>query len=248
MWLYLVPLVLFQISDGKRMIRFLRLEILLFIILAEVHGIDRYAVTMWGLSVANVEINSVDSTFQNNVARYISFSTETTSLVSSFFHVDNHYKLWVDPNTYSIWSFEKNTTQPGVENFLKTEIINNKTYYSKTTMVIPKDVFTIFSLLDFIRFNQFTNPFNCLLEREGQVFPAVLIPVSDNENIVQYQLDIDLNFPQDNSPVIEHTDIFSWALYKENVTRVIEVNYNTQKIESCFFTSRLVRLTAKLKK
>lgn len=248
MLLHLVQWVLFQQSGGKQMIKFLRWEIFLLIFFAGVQGADRYTVTMWGLSVASVEINSVDSTFQNNLARYISFSTKTTSFMSSFFHVDNHYKLWVDPKTYSIRSFEKNTTQPKVDNTLKTEIIDDKIYYLKTRTVIPKDVFTIFSLLDYIRFNQFTNSFYCLLEREGQIFPAVLIPISTEENIVQYQLDIDLNFPQDNVSVVEHTDIFSWAIYKEGVSRMIKVNYNTQKIESCVFASGLVHLTAKLQK
>ncbi|NQU68058.1 MAG: hypothetical protein HQ510_08965 [Candidatus Marinimicrobia bacterium] len=207
---------------------------------------DRYSVSMWGIPVATVELSGIDSTYQNVPARYVTFSSETTALTSAIFKVDNHYTLWVEPENYRILFFNKKTIQPGVENLISTEILNGTVIYTGTQIHIPSETFTIFSLLDFIRFHRFDQPFKCLLEREGQLFPSSLKPESINENIVRYQLEIDINFPQENSPIIEHTDIFTWAVYKDGVSRYIEVNYDSHQIESCVFTSGIVRLTAKL--
>jgi len=214
--------------------------------MSSLYSKDLYSVRMWGIPVATVEMYGTDSTYNDIPARFVYFSTKTSPLTSKIFFVDNQYTLWVDPIDHRTLSFQKSTIQPGVVNSLATEMMNNNIYYQSTDIPIPADTFTIFSLLDFIRYHRFKEPFLCNIEREGYIFPSKLIPVSTDHNYVRYQLDIDINFPQKHPPVVEHTDIFTWALFKEGVSRQIDMNYHSNQIEACVFTSGVIRLSAKL--
>ena len=45
-------------------------------------------------------------------------------------------------------------------------------------------------------------------------------------------------------PLIKHTDIFTWALFKENSKKYITVDYENNEIMNCVFDLGLLKMTA----
>ena len=66
----------------------------------------------------------------------------------------------------------------------------------------------------------------------------------NKNNIQKYKLDLIANSSTDEIGVLEHTDIFTWAVFKENAHRMIWVNVPEQRIEKCNFNVGLFSLTA----
>ncbi len=225
------------------MLRFISAAILF---LVTVYGQDRYSVYMLGIPVATVQMTAADTLVDGNNLRSITFRTYTTSLASAVFAVDNRYIHIVDPTDYRILFFGKQTTQPGVENRLQTEIKDDRTLYQNNDVEIPPDVFTIFTLLDYLRMHSPQSDMPFRIEREGLIYPGEAVVEHSNENMVRYRLEIELNSPQENNAVIENTDIFTWAVYKPGVTRTIEVDTLHRRILRCEFKSGIFTLTAEL--
>ena len=73
------------------------------------------------------------------------------------------------------------------------------------------------------------------MKREGK-FYFYSIKKADQKYI------LDLNPIDDDNGVIEHTDIFTWALFKSNVQRTITLNNN--RIEKCLVKSGFLNFTA----
>ena len=81
------------------------------------------------------------------------------------------------------------------------------------------------------------------LEREGVIYNCIIYQKMKNG-----KLELELEFileNENNTPLIEHTDIFTWALFKEKSIKKITVN--NFKIEKCYFKSGLSILEATIK-
>ena len=85
---------------------------------------------------------------------------------------------------------------------------------------------------------------NIKLEREGLLYNCI-IKKSKRKALYEYELIFDLT-NKEQAPIIENTDMFTWAIFKDNSYKKIIVDKN-KKIKSCVFTSGLTSLKANLK-
>ena len=62
----------------------------------------------------------------------------------------------------------------------------------------------------------------------------------------KYKLNLLANPLTDSIGVLEHTDLFTWAVFKDNATRLLRISKSTGKLIYCEFTSGLVTMKAYL--
>jgi len=203
-----------------------------------------YQVEFMGIDVANVSMAYRDTVFANHLATIVEFSASTEAISNFFYPVDNYYEIIHSTNTHQILSFKKITTQPGLNSELFTNIKDNVPYYHDSEISISRDTITIFTLLylmahDLLGVEEFT------IEREGLNYQAKLLKSQNETNLQKYMLSLNLNSSLDKISILEHTDIFTWAVFKKNVTRTIWINTSEKRIEKCIFDLGLINLTAK---
>ena len=206
--------------------------------------LDDYIVDFYGIPMATVSMSNIDTLYNDIPATKLIFQTKTNNLASRLFKVDNIYQTIIDNSNFNILSFSKTTFQPNVTNKLYT--VNSKLgakYYNEE-FIIPQKCFNIFSLLYYLSITPINEINNSVkLEREGVLYHCVIYKKKING-----KLELELEFileDQNNTPLIEHTDIFTWALFKENSIKKIIVN--NLKIEKCYFKSGLSILEATIK-
>jgi hypothetical protein len=85
---------------------------------------------------------------------------------------------------------------------------------------------------------------NFIIEREGLNYKASLLKLPNGSNLQKYKLNLSANPSTDKIGILEHTDIFTWAVFKENAVRTIWVNTSEQRIEKCNFNVGFFYLTA----
>ncbi len=199
-----------------------------------------YDVSFVGMNVATVEITSTDTMINHLPHTYIQFEAKTKSVVSNFFYpVDNTYEIIFDNQSHQIKSFEKETQQPGVRNTLNTELNNNLPCYVGLEKCIPHDAYSIFTLLYLLPQLDITLNNKIKIEREGLLYEA---NITEHKN----EIILDLNLIDDSNyiGIIEHTDIFTWAVFKENAVRRIWLDNSKNHIEKCQFKFGIFTLTA----
>jgi len=206
--------------------------------------LDEYTVSFYGLPMASVKISSIDTLYNKIPATKLIFKTETNNFASKFFKIDNMYQTIIDNSNFNILAFEKITYQPNVTNKLYTINSNLGPKYYNTNFLIPKNCFNIFSLLYYLS----TTPFEKIntsvkLEREGLIYNCIIAKNKIND-LLEFELEF-ISTNQTNEPLIKHTDIFTWALFKENSVKKIIIN--NFKIEKCYFKAGLSILEANIK-
>jgi len=206
--------------------------------------LDDYIVHFYGIPMATVTISSTDTVYNNIPATKLIFQTKTNNLASKLFKIDNTYKTIIDTANFNILSFSKTTYQPNVVNTLYTENSKLGTKYYNEEFIIPQKCFNIFSLLYYLSITPMEKISNSVkLEREGVIYNCVIYKKKVNN-----KLELELEFileNQNNTPLIEHTDIFTWALFKENSIKKITID--NLKIEKCYFKTGLSILEATIK-
>ncbi len=207
-------------------------------------SIKEYSVSLYGIPMADVIINIQDTIYHNKAAIKLGYKTKTNKLTSTIFKVDNIYETIIDQNTLQILSFKKSTFQPNVVNHLYTEYTDNMIKYNGSDTIIPENYFNIFSLLYYLT----NKPFDLiqdsmLVEREGLIYNCRLSKSKINEKF-EFALKFDL-INNVNNAIIEHTDIFTWALFKKDGNNKIIINKS--EIETCQFKSGLTNLKASIK-
>ena len=223
------------------MIRVLIPFILISFFNADTH---HYQVKFIGIDVAKVTMSHQDTVFASHPATIVRFSANTETVVSSFFYpVDNHYEIIHSADTHRILSFKKVTTQPGLQNELFTDLEDNLPHYHDSQASIPNDAITIFTLFHLMA-HDLLNSEKFIIEREGLNYEALLFKLQNRNNLQKYKLDLIARSSTDKIGILEHTDIFTWAVFKENAHRVIWVNASEQRIEKCNFNVGLFSLTA----
>jgi hypothetical protein len=83
-----------------------------------------------------------------------------------------------------------------------------------------------------------------IIEREGLNYKASLLKLPNGSNLQKYKLNLNANSSTDKIGILEHTDIFTWGVFKENSARAIWVNTSEQRIEKCNFDVGFFNLTA----
>ena len=209
------------------------------------NNIMKYEVSLYKIPMAEVTIDYKNIYFQNKEAINLTFKTHTNKFASKIFQVNNDYETIIDPNNFNIVSFKKNTEQPGLKNKLNTINKGDKVIYANTDIIIPKNYFNIFSLLYYLTITPFEKvQTNIKLERESLLYDCI-IKKNKTESFYEYELIFELINKQ-QVPIIENTDMFTWAVFKENSYKKIIVGKN-KKIKSCVFSVGLTSLRANLK-
>jgi len=226
--------------NGSLMIRVLLLIIFISMFQARTH---HYQVEFMGLNVAKVTMAHRDTIFENRAATLIEFTATTESVSNYFFHVDNHYEIIHSMDTHQILSFKKTTVQPGLKNELFTIFEDGEPYYQNTKSAIPNGTITIFTLFHLLAYN-LLNVDHFIIEREGLQYDANLIEMQRNNGLYKYNLELLEQSSKNGIKILEHTDIFTWAVFKGNATRLIWVNTKNQRIEKCNFNVGFFSLTA----
>lgn len=206
-----------------------------------------YEVSFMGMHAADIQINRSDTLFHEQQAVAIQFAAENRSISSMVFPIEIRYNIIITPDTYKMLSFAKFTNQPGVKNSFHTVSENEVVKYALTEIIFPTDCFNIFSLLDYLANNQtldrVANPF--CLEREGLFYSARLNGELEEKN--KFELILNPAGHEDQTAVVENTDIFTWAVFKENAKRYIWIDPLNKKISRCEFQFGWFKLTAEIK-
>lgn len=198
-----------------------------------------YKIKYLGLYVADCKIKNNEIIHDDELVNEIIFNVETRKFFDIIFPINNEYRIILDKNNH-ILQFSKNTNQPGVYNNLVTKKINNKIYYSDSNFEIKKEYFNIFSFLHFIM-NSDIIPSNLIIEREGVIYDAFI-----KYDIIDSAYELDLVFKDYNNPIIDKTDVFTWALFMKDAKRKFYINEN-KIITKCVFRKGLITVTADLK-
>ena len=222
------------------MIRVLISFILISFFHAKTH---HYQVELMGIDVAKVTMSHRDTVFASHRAAIVKISANTDAVSSFFYPIDNHYEIIHSTDTHQILSFKKITTQPGLHNELFTDLKDNLPYYHNSHISISNEAITIFTLFHLMAYDLLISE-NFIIEREGLNYEASLFKLKNERNLQKYKLDLIASSSTDGIGILEHTDIFTWAVFKENAHRVIWVNTSENRIEKCNFNVGLFSLTA----
>ncbi len=212
--------------------------------MSELNDTDRFIVKLLGVKAAEVEMRCQETVWENQPVLKLTFSTHTTRFVSRFFEVDNDYMMILKPSTFRILHFRKSTQQPGVVNQIQTEWIDEEVRYRNSSMVIPPDALNIFLLLWLMKTGAGHLQDTVLVEREGLLYDGYIKRTERSGSVQEYVLELAAAKESPDSSLVEHTDIFTWAVFKENAVRTIRVDIGRSKIEKCEFKFGLIKLTA----
>jgi len=199
-----------------------------------------YKIKYFGIHVADCSISSSDTLLNNTNIKNIVFDVKTKPFFDFFFPVNNRYSILLNKEN-RILSFTKNTNQPKIKNFLKTEIINDKVFYNDSDFEILPNYYNIFSVL-YIIMSGGMLPEYFIIEREGLIYNS---SINLDEEKMMYILDLK-KIEGDNYAIIHDTDIFTWAVFMENAQRKIFINSKTKIIERCVFSKGLIAISAHL--
>ena len=202
-----------------------------------------YNISFMGLNVAQVSIASTDTIFYNQPSTIVRFEAKTRPIYNFLYPVSNHYETIHNNNNHQILSFKKITSQPGIYNNLTTAYENQQVHYNNSKILIQNNSTNIFSLLYLISNSLFKSEV-FILEKEGVHYNSSLI-LTDNDDIFKkYKLNILLDSSDSSAGAIKHTDIFTWAIFKNDAERIIWVNSLKNRIEKCYFKVGIMSLKA----
>ena len=207
-----------------------------------------YNVTLYGIPMATVEILFNDTNYNNFKTVTLTFETKTTSMMTQIFEVDNHYETIIMKENFDIVSFKKTTYQPNVTNQIKTISENKNITYEGTNIRIPKQHFNIFSLLYYLSNTPFKDIKSVVdLEREGLHYKCI-INKKRIENFYEIELEFHLLEEQNQNPVFENSDIFTWALFRDGARNKVIIDSSLNQIQKCIFSLGFSNLEAEIKK
>lgn len=210
--------------------------------------VTNYNITLYGIPMANVEISFKDIDYNNLNAVALRFETKTSTMMTQIFEVDNKYETIIKKTNFDIISFNKITYQPNVTNQIKTISENGNVIYEGTNIIIPKQHFNIFSLLYYLSNTSFEDIESIVdLEREGLHYKCII-----NKKRIKDFYEIELEFrllpEQNQTPVFENSDIFTWALFRDGAHNKVIIDPSINQIQKCIFSLGFSNLEAEIKK
>lgn len=195
-----------------------------------------YKIKVLNIPVADCSMTIKDTLYNGDIQTLMNFEVNSLKFYEKIYPVNNKYSLIINKE-YSTNYFKKNTIQPQIINSIETQIKNDTVYYNESNYFIPENTLNIFSLLYLLMKDpeQLKFKSNDILEREGKFYSYSIF--KDNE---KYELDI--SPLDDDTGLIKHTDIFTWAIFKGGVKRYIYIDDN--KIQKCVVKSGILNFTA----
>ena len=215
------------------------LYILLFNVLFCYNELN-YKIKYFGVYAADCKITIKDTVYNDIESKNINFHVKSKGIIKYFFPIENNYSIILGQKN-NILFFKKKTTQPRLNNYLESEIRNNKIFYKNTDFEILDNYYNIFSLLYLLMQNENGIPNDFILEREGLLYNGKII---QGENRKYLLLDINSNINSSLNKVIKNTDIFTWGIYMKNAKRMIFLNKENHWIEKCFFSKGIITISA----
>ena len=221
--------------------------VILYLILSSflVSNINNYNISMWGIDVAKVSIESNNISDNNGLGfQKISYKSTTKSLIDIFYSVSNYYETIISGN--DILKYKKDIDQRDYQEKFITYRRNDTTFYDSDKFIC-QNCHNIFSLLNLAEQNPYwaiNNDF--IIDRDGESFKANFTLKSQVDNILTLQLNLDL--VTNKNSVHRKNDIFLWALFLPNCERLISIDIKSNNIVKCEFTNKLGSLEANLVK
>ena len=208
-----------------------------------------YNIKMFGIKTADLSVSYSDTILNNISAIKIYFNTTTSFLTSKIFFVDNQYTTIIDKKNFRLLYFKKESKQPNVINSIITYEDNDSLYYRNHPKSINRSYPNIFSLfyllqyenIDYLKNNDF------ILEREGLLYNTNIHYTFDDDNYY-YEIDFVNVKSIENTPINKYTDIFTWALFKNNAIRKVVIDKNSSNIIFCSFSIGLINIKAEIKR
>ena len=77
-------------------------------------------------------------------------------------------------------------------------------------------------------------------------FEANFELINSNDEYEEIQLILSPIMNHINTPIVESTDIFTWAVFKDNAVRILRISKLTGKLIYCEFSSGYVTMKANL--
>ena len=209
---------------------------ILFFCLSFCNELYEYKIKSFGIQVAECTIAIKDTIYNNENSILLNFTVNTLNIFDQLYPINNKYSIIIN-DKYNTTYFKKYTVQPQIINSIETEIREDVIYYVDSNYSIPSNTLNIFSLLYLLMKNPDQINFNTnnLLEREGKIYSYLVL-----NNGEKYKLEI-LSI-DDDPGLIKNTDIFTWAIFKQNVNRYIYIKNN--RINKCIVKSGILNFTA----
>ena len=213
-----------------------------FVMVLALGSAQQYSVSFMGVRVADVTLTVRDTIWHDQPATAVWFYSSSTSLADRIFAVDNQY-LTILSASGNVVHFQKKTSQPGVVNEFATSWLNNSPVYPQSGAVISPGAHNIFTLLHSMAINPPAGALQVELDREGLKYRALATP---REILGEYDLILTRVSDPKIMAEVEHTDIFTWAVFQPEAKRVISVDPQKQQLVGCEFRWGLIRLIARI--
>ena len=209
---------------------------------------SEFIVTFIGMNTASVYITEKDTIFDGVNSKSIEYETRTISTAKRLFPVDNHYHTIINNEFNRILYFDKKTSQPWLKNVIIAKNKNGKVQYEGSNIEIPNKYQNIFTLLQYLNHESVENIINrkFYMDREGMRFEANFELINSNDEYEEIQLILNPIMNQINTSIVESTDIFTWAVFKNNSVRILRISKFTGKLIYCEFSSGFVTMKATL--
>ena len=207
-----------------------------------------FIVKFMGINSAKVNICIKDTVFDGINSKIIDYKTYTIPPAKYIYPIDNYYRTIINNKFTKILYFSKNTSQPHLQNMIRTNLKNNIVKYENSNIEIQNNYHNIFTLLQYlnhISINQLINK-NILIDREGIKYYSNFIITNSNNEFIEIELKLNPINEIQNHPVINNTDIFTWAIFKEDSKKLLRIDKLTNNLIYCEFSSGFINMKANL--
>jgi len=177
----------------------------------------------------------------------IRVDVSTAGIIDKLFQVDNDYQLIINKKNGKLLYYKKNSYQPNVTNYIETypltynNYLNDKILYKSNNGELSESYNTIFSIFYLLTHNKK----NILIDKDFIIEREAKLYTGNIQNQIKNQFDISIKENDfSHKGVVEHTDIFSWAIFMEGGKKTIYLNEESNRIDKCIFNKGLISLSA----
>ena len=200
----------------------------------------KYKINILGMPAAKCEYSLVDTIYLDIPAYKINYKVKTTGFYNLFYKVKNKYSIIFKKGTYEILSYSKSSTQPSLKNKINTTYFDNKVEYDNGIQISNKET-NIFVLLYMLSNQYYEKMKNFpIIDREGKKYYYKLNSIDSN----RYSIDLKQLSDQETG-VVEHTDVFTWGLFLPNTENEIVLDNFLPLIDKCIFKKGIIKMVAK---
>ena len=213
--------------------------LILFIIICFASG-QSYSVSVFGIPAADVEQTIHDS-------GKIEFTSQNRGIFDLFWPAKNVYGAIYDSNSFALKSWSKTVKQGEFKQKVsgKVDFLGNLVYDEKTMIKIPKNIYTIFTLLAMVQ----SRPYHKLdtkwfdFEQEGQIGQARFVWADSSntwngqDSVMCDHYRLDINIEDEEKKLDKRSDYFMEEVIAGGVVKELWVSRKKPK--------RIIRTTLK---